>query len=125
MEFPDFHQTLLIVQHSISFSGVLVIFTGVVLALVKYLKYLFFGDVTEQGTVINSIRLSLGRVLVLGLEFIVGADLIGTTTAPDYYSIGIVACIVLIRTVLNYTLSCEINSLNSLNSQCNVMDKGV
>ena len=119
MEFPDFHQTLLIVQHSISFAGVLVIFSGVVLALMKYLKYFFSGDVSTQGAVINSIRLSLGRVLVLGLEFIVGADLIGTTTAPDYYSIGIVACIVLIRTVLNYTLSREINSLS------NVTDKAV
>jgi uncharacterized membrane protein len=44
---------------------------------------------------INQIRLRLGRVLTLGLEFIVAADLIGTTTTPDYYSVGIVAIIVL------------------------------
>lgn len=113
MNFMDFHQVLLLVQRSISFAGVLVIFSGVVIALIHYLKYFFGGEVTTQGKNINAIRLSLGRVLVLGLEFIVGADLIGTTTAPDYYSIGIVACIVLIRTVLNYTLSREIKSLSA------------
>ena len=61
---------------------------------------------------INQIRLRLGRVLILGLEFIVAADLIGTTTAPDYYAVGIVACIVLIRTLLSYTLNREIDALS-------------
>ena len=61
---------------------------------------------------INQIRLKLGRVLTLGLEFIVAADLIGTTTAPDYYSVGIVASIVLIRTLLSYTLNREISELS-------------
>ena len=63
---------------------------------------------------INRIRLNLGLVLTLGLEFIVAADLIGTTTAPDYYSIGIVASIVLIRTVLSYTLNREINAIRKI-----------
>jgi uncharacterized membrane protein len=53
----------------------------------------------------------LGRVLTLGLEFIVAADLIGTTTTPDYYALGILAIIVIIRTVLSYTLNKEIESL--------------
>ncbi|MES2217476.1 MAG: DUF1622 domain-containing protein [Pseudomonadota bacterium] len=108
----DFHQALLLIQHSISFAGVLVIFSGVLLALYRYLKYLVIGPSVNPEYSINGIRLTLGRVLVLGLEFIVGADLIGTTTAPDYYSIGIVACIVAIRTVLSYTLNREIASLS-------------
>jgi uncharacterized membrane protein len=108
----DFHQALLYIQHSISFVGVLVIFSGVLLALVRYLRYLIKSPNEKPENSINAIRLNLGRVLVLGLEFIVGADLIGTTTAPDYYSIGIVACIVTIRTVLSYTLNREIASLS-------------
>ena len=56
-------------------------------------------------------------ILTLGLEFIVAADLIGTTTAPDYYSVGIVASIVLIRTVLSYTLNKEITSLSKIEEQ--------
>jgi uncharacterized membrane protein len=110
--FADYHQVLLYIQHSISLAGVLVIFSGVVFALLGYFRYLLPGQGPNTANHINVIRLNLGRVLVLGLEFIVGADLIGTTTAPDYYSIGIVACIVLIRTVLNYTLSKEIATLS-------------
>ncbi|HEX2548526.1 MAG TPA: DUF1622 domain-containing protein [Gammaproteobacteria bacterium] len=106
------HNILVIIQHVISFLGVLIILTGILLAISQYFVQLLKGDVVSHGEYINSIRLSLGRVLVLGLEFIVAADLIGTTTAPDYYSVGILAIIVMIRTVLSYTINREINSLS-------------
>jgi uncharacterized membrane protein len=108
-----FHQLLLYIQHSISFCGVLVIFFGVIIALFRYIKFSFGYLECGARTDINNIRLNLGLVLTLGLEFIVAADLIGTTTAPDYYSVGIVASIVLIRTVLSYTLNREINSISA------------
>ena len=82
---------------------------GVIAALFRYFSYLIY---KTDDISINHIRLKLGRVLTLGLEFIVAADLIGTTTAPDYYSVGIVASIVLIRTLLSYTLNNEINALS-------------
>ncbi len=109
MDMPSFHQVLLYIQHSISFCGVLVILTGIITALYRYIRYQF---IATKITDINAIRLRLGRNLVLGLEFIVAADLIGTTTAPDYYSVGIVASIVLIRTVLSFSLNHEINALS-------------
>ena len=109
----SFHDLLLVIQHSISFCGVLIILLGVLTGFIRYLKY-SFDDFSYQKTDINKIRLNLGLVLTLGLEFIVAADLIGTTTAPDYYSVGIVASIVLIRTVLSYTLNREINSLRKI-----------
>ncbi|MDR3443528.1 MAG: DUF1622 domain-containing protein [Legionella sp.] len=116
MDVFNFHSVLLYIQHSISFCGVLVIFGGVITALVRYVTFLFDNETVEKMT-INKIRLKLGLVLTLGLEFIVAADLIGTTTAPDYYSIGIVASIVLIRTVLSYTLNHEINSIREIEKQ--------
>src|SRR5688572_27498901 len=106
------HQILLYIQHSISFAGVLIILTGVIQALYRYLIYCLHGKPKDQENGINSLRLSLGRVLVLGLEFIVAADLIGTTTAPDYYSLGMVAGIVMIRTVLSFTLNWELSSIH-------------
>jgi uncharacterized membrane protein len=110
----EFHNILLTIQHSISFCGVLVILIGVLVALGRYFKYSFSIYEGQISMDINKIRLSLGLVLSLGLEFIVAADLIGTTTAPDYYSVGIVASIVLIRTVLSYSLNREINSIQSI-----------
>jgi uncharacterized membrane protein len=109
----NLHTILLIIQRSISFCGVLVISIGVIIALIRYFKYTF-GDLSTQKMDINKIRLNLGLVLTLGLEFIVAADLIGTTTAPDFYSVGLVASIVLIRTVLSYSLNREITSIKKL-----------
>ena len=114
MYFTSLQTLLLYIQHSISFCGVLVILIGILTALVRYGQYLYSIFYGNQVTDINKIRLNLGLVLTLGLEFIVAADLIGTTTAPDYYSIGIVASIVLIRTVLSYTLNREINSIRQI-----------
>jgi uncharacterized membrane protein len=56
----------------------------------------------------SEIRLSLGRYLVLGLEFQLGADILGTAVAPTFAEVELLAAIVVIRTVLNYFLSKEI-----------------
>lgn len=116
MNITQLQPLVLNIQHAISFCGVLVIFIGVLIALTRYVQYCLSGF-QSQKTDINKIRLNLGLILTLGLEFIVAADLIGTTTAPDYYSVGIVASIVLIRTVLSYTLNREINSLRKIEAE--------
>jgi uncharacterized membrane protein len=112
VEVPSIHQLLLHIQHGISFLGVLLILSGVLMASVAFVKHFFAKpNKIHPDPFINKIRLNLTRILILGLEFIVAADLIGTTTAPDYYSVGIVASIVLIRTVLSFSLNKEISDL--------------
>lgn len=112
------HTSLLYIQHSVSFCGVLIIFLGVLVALFRYISIPFCSF--DKKININHIRLKLGRVLTLGLEFIVAADLIGTTTAPDYYSVGIVASIVLIRTLLSYTLNREIREISQQETEVKI-----
>ena len=56
----------------------------------------------------SEIRLYLGRYLVLGLEFQVGADILSTAVAPTISDVELLAAIVVIRTVLNYFLSKEL-----------------
>jgi len=109
----SFHQLQMYIQHTVSFCGVLIIFFGVIVATLRFLQFYLKGP-KGQNLSINKIRLNLGLVLCLGLEFIVAADLIGTTTAPDYYSVGIVASIVIIRTLLSLTLNHEINDLRNI-----------
>ena len=99
------------IQHCVSLLGILIIISGILLAAGKYVYLLFTYSGTDQGGRVNDIRLSLGRILILGLEFIVAADLIGTITAPDYYTVGILAIIVAIRTLLSYSLNREIMDL--------------
>jgi uncharacterized membrane protein len=54
-------------------------------------------------------RANLGRGILLGLELLVGADIIGTITAPlTFTSVGLLAMIVVIRTFLSFSLETEI-----------------
>src|SRR5919206_893133 len=56
----------------------------------------------------TEVRLFLGRYLALGLEFQLGADILGTAVAPTFAEVELLAAIVVIRTALNYFLSKEI-----------------
>ncbi len=56
-----------------------------------------------------SYRANIGRGILLGLELLVGADIISTITAPlTVESVGLLAGIVLIRTFLSFSLETEI-----------------
>jgi uncharacterized membrane protein len=55
------------------------------------------------------LRSNLGRGILLGLELLVGADIIATITAPlTFESVGLLAAIVAIRTFLSFSLETEI-----------------
>ncbi len=57
-----------------------------------------------------SYRANIGRGILLGLELLVGADIISTITAPlTVESVGLLAGIVLIRTFLSFALETEID----------------
>ena len=54
-------------------------------------------------------RRNLGRSILLGLEFLVAADIIKTVAVtPTFTSVGVLAIIVLIRTFLSWSLQLEI-----------------
>ncbi len=116
MDWSNYHQIFIFVQKGIAFLGMLIILSGILRALFEYGAYLFTRNI-KQDSYVNTIRLKLGRILTLGLEFIVAADVIGTTTAPDYYTVGILAIIVIIRTILNYSLNKEIMDLTKEQEQ--------
>ena len=55
-------------------------------------------------------RRALGRAILLGLEFLVGADIIATVAVePNFRNVGVLALIVVIRTFLSFSLEVEIN----------------
>jgi len=54
------------------------------------------------------IRIQLGNALSLGLEFLIGADILKTAVAPSWTDLGQLAAIVGIRIVLNFFLMREI-----------------
>ncbi|MFH1537008.1 MAG: DUF1622 domain-containing protein [Patescibacteria group bacterium] len=54
-----------------------------------------------------SIRLEFGRYILLGLEFFIAADVIQTIFLPSWSELGMLATIVIIRTILSYFLTHE------------------
>jgi Protein of unknown function (DUF1622) len=58
----------------------------------------------------RELRANLGRAILLGLEFLVAADIIGTVAIePSFRSLGVLALIVAIRTFLSFSLELEIS----------------
>jgi uncharacterized membrane protein len=88
-------------------AGVAVIVVGSLLASVLFLRRGFGRSEWDQAY--EGFRAELGRGILLGLEFLVAADIIGTVAvAPTFESLGVLAAIVLIRTFLSFSLEVEI-----------------
>ncbi|MBA2552798.1 MAG: DUF1622 domain-containing protein [Geodermatophilaceae bacterium] len=87
-------------------AGALIIFVGAVIAFVRFLRAGL--GMRRSAREFATIRLSLGRFLVLGLEFQLAGDILSTAISPSYTEIGQLAAIATIRTALNYFLSREI-----------------
>lgn len=65
---------------------------------------------TDGTTVFRETRLRLIRGILLGLEFLVAADIIHTVAVElTFTSVGVLASIVLIRTFLSVALELEMN----------------
>ena len=87
--------------------GVAAVLLGVVLATVLFVRQGLGKH--DWRDAYESFRANLGRGILLGLELLVGADIIATVTAPlTLESVGLLAVIVLIRTFLSFSLETEI-----------------
>jgi uncharacterized membrane protein len=88
-------------------AGVAIILGGIVLATVAFLRE---GSRTGNWrSAYPRYRSDIGRGILLGLELLVGADIISTITAPlTFESVGLLAGIVGIRTFLSFSLETEI-----------------
>lgn len=87
--------------------GVTIIAAGAVLALVNALRGRLAG--VDGETVYDELRQGLGRGILIGLEFLVAADIIHTVAVElNLHTVGTLAIIVLIRTFLSFALEVEI-----------------
>ena len=84
--------------------GVAVIAGGAILAVFMTLGK----NRREDGGAYDFFRRRLGRAILLGLEFLVAADIIRTVAVtPTAESVAVLAGIVLIRTFLSFSLQLE------------------
>ena len=86
-------------------AGAAIIFVGAVIAFVGFVRVSF----RQKGIApFASVRLDLGRFLVLGLEFQLAADILRTAVSPNFTELAQLAAIAAIRTALNFFLGMEI-----------------
>jgi uncharacterized membrane protein len=95
---------------ALELAGVGVLVAGALLASLRYVVALIHRRPAAQAY--RVLRSDLGRAILLGLEFLVGADIVRTVaTAPTLPSVAALALIVLIRTFLSWSLEVEIDGV--------------
>ena len=93
------------VGKAVDAGGVGIVVAGALLATVFALRMVM----RKEAGAYESYRRLLGRSILLGLEFLVAADIIRTVAVtPTFRSVGVLAVIVLIRTFLSFSLELEI-----------------
>lgn len=96
------------IGEAIDLAGVLVIGLGSAVATVVFgYRYWRRRDVAD---LYRPYRESIGRAILLGLELLVGGDIIRTVAvSPTFRSVGVLALIVLVRTFLSFSLKVELD----------------
>jgi len=109
LKFQYFAQNLTqIMALVIDLIAMVIIVYAALRAFRMLLPFLFRG---RQPQNVQNIRYHLGRSLVLGLEFLIGADILRTSIAPSWTIIGQLGAIILLRTLLDYLLERELRDI--------------
>lgn len=83
---------------------------GIAVATVAFIRRAGAGETRGEDRY-REYRRGIGRAILLGLEFLVAADIIRTVAvSPTFHSVGVLAIIVLIRTFLSMALEVELES---------------
>ncbi|MEA3455656.1 MAG: DUF1622 domain-containing protein [Campylobacterota bacterium] len=101
----------------IGFIGISVIVWGVILSVKNFVIREFHRkNGTDNYKDIAVLRRQLGSYLLLGLEFLIAADIVNTIIKPSLDEVIILGAIVAIRTVLTYSLNKEVSDNESRKS---------
>ncbi len=103
----SFKDAVELVGKTIDGVGVVVIVAGVLVATAIFARDLPHAGGRDR---YRQYRQGIGRAILLGLEFLVAADIIRTVAvSPTFRSAGVLAIIVLIRTFLSMALQLELD----------------
>ena len=103
--FTSGSDSLHIITPAIEWCGIAVIVLGLVWGTIRF----FWRVRVGQTDPFRHYRADVGRGILLGLEFLVAADIIATVAIePTLQSLALLACIVAIRTFISLSLEVEI-----------------
>lgn len=95
----------------VSIAGICIILWGGAITLFRFLrveKEMLSRRVTRARR--EGLRHCFGSYLLLGLEFLIAADIINTVLKPVLGEVAVLAAIVIIRTIIGLTLDREVSS---------------
>jgi uncharacterized membrane protein len=88
--------------------AVFIIVIGATLSTVAFTRALLLRSPFEDAA--HAYRNTLGSTILVGLELLVAADIVGTVVvAPTFTNVGVLALIIAVRTFLSFALEVEIN----------------
>lgn len=103
----DFAHTVESIGKGVDAAGIAVMLVGGLLALALFIQQ-YQRQPSRRDSAYRALRRNLGRAILLGLEFLVAADIIRTVAIePTFRSVGVLGGIVLIRTFLSVSLELE------------------
>ncbi len=95
------------VAKAIELVGIAIIAAGAVINLALFARQAF--DRGERSKAMATLRSNFGRSILLGLEFLIAADIINTVAVtPTLQSVIVLGAIIIIRTFLSFSLELEI-----------------
>jgi uncharacterized membrane protein len=103
-----------VLERVLSFSALLIgvvaasiLMLGVLRGLASFVR----GELRSQSgrnAVLDEVRGRVGQYLLLGLELLVAADVMDTILTPSLGHVAVLAAVVLIRTVIGFSLNWEL-----------------
>ncbi len=111
MNFEIIQSVLNYVSLAIGGIAILVIIYGIGVGLIEFIRAELRNLRVSRARSFNfqNIRHDIGFHLLLGLEFLIAADIIRTVIRPNLEELAVLGGIVAIRTVISYFLGKEIN----------------
>ncbi len=104
----DFKNAVDLVSKVIDGAGVVVVVVGLLIATGAYC--IAQKDAVQRQTAYRLFRQQVGKAILLGLEFLVAADIIRTVAvAPTFAGVGVLAVVVAVRTFLSFALDVELS----------------
>ena len=99
----DFERAVDTVSDVIDAAGVAVVVIGLLIATGIFL--VSQRDRLDRAGAFRVYRQQVGKAILLGLEFLVAADIIRTVAvSPTFRGVGVLAIVVAVRTFLSFTL---------------------
>lgn len=90
-----------LLKELLGIAGVIIIVMGAVMSSKLYINAL---RQHKKALFLNTIRQTFACYIVLGLEFLLASDIVMTIMAPDYYTLGILCGLVIVRTIMTISL---------------------